>query len=399
MDIIDRPTLAALASRHEFPSVSLYAPLHRAGADKEQDSIRVRNLVSSATSALVAEGMRQPDATALLGEVSALLDDPAFWNDSAVGLAIFVEPGRTRTYRLDTELPEQLVVGGRYYLRPAALALHGDESFFALALDRNRTRLFSGDRTSIQEIPLDPAVSSLAEVTKYDEREESLQYSTMAGSKSMAGVGRAISMFHGHGGENVDKDDLMRFTGGLEKAVTSEIGPDSFTPLVLLGVGYQIAAYRAVNTYASLSAGQVEGATDELSDTEIHAKAVSALQSHFEVALNADLAELAAKRGELVSTDAKEVVTAAATGRVKTLFFDDSKGPYGLFDRVLFAVRAVRDAVPRFLRENAQREEEADSGWDLIDLALAETVQHGGTVRAFSGDDPPVRGVAAILRY
>jgi hypothetical protein len=400
MDTIDRRTLTALAGRRDFPSVSIYTPLHRAGAEKEQDAIRVRNLVASATDALVTDGMRRPNAVALLGGISALLDDSDFWNDSAVGLAVFVEPEVTRTYRIDTVLPEQVVVGGRYYLRPLALALHSDESFFALALDRNHTRLFSGDRLSIQEIELDPAVSSLAEVTKYEEHEESLQYSTIAGARSMAGVGRAISMFHGHGGENVDKDELMRFTSGLEKAVASEIGPDSSTPLVLLGVGYQIAAYRAVNSYSALASGQVEGATDELSDAEIHAKAVEALQSHFQVAVEADLAELAGKRSELVSSDAREIVTAAATGRVKTLFFDDSVGPFGLFDRMAFAVRSMCSAVPRFLRESAEGVEDRDDcGWDLVDLALAETVLHGGTVRAFGGENPPVTGVSAILRY
>jgi hypothetical protein len=301
---------------------------------------------------------------------------------------------------VDTALPEQVVVGGRFYLRPLATALHGDESFFALALDRNRARLFSGNRAELVEIHLDPSVSSFAEVTKYDEREESLQYTTIASPESAAGAGRAIGRFHGHGGENVDKDELKRFSTALERAVTAHIGPESAVPLVLLGVDYQLAEYRSVSTYRPLSSRQVDGATDELTDSEIHARAFEALRPHFMHAVDQDLSELDNKRSELVSDDPTEIVNAAATGRVKTLFFDDSAGPFGQFDRTRFVVSRVCQSTPRYLREAADAQSaDAECGWDLVDLAMAETVLHGGTVRAFSGESSPIKGVAAILRY
>jgi len=44
-------------------------------------------------------------------------------------------------------------------------------------------------------------------------------------------------------------------------------------------------------------------------------------------------------------------------------------------------------------------EPEAEVGWDLVDLAAAETTLHGGEVHAFVGEDAPVRGVAAVFRY
>lgn len=400
MDTIDLDTLTTLAKRRGFPSVSLYLPTHRTGPEKDQDRIRLKNLVKSAREGLVADGMRDPDADELLGQASNLLDDTALWREMGDGLAIFAEPGTTRVLRVDTALPEQFVVGGRYYLRPLALAYHGDQSFFALALDRNRARLFTGDRAAIEELPLDPAVASFAEATKYDDREESLQYSTFASPQSTARAGGAIGMFHGHGGENVDKDEVQRFAAGLEKAVTSQIGLENTTPLVLLGVDYQLTAYRAANTYPALATAQVEGATDELTDRAIHAEALEALAPRFASAANRDLTELSEKPGSLVSSDPAEIVSAAATGRVKTLFFDEAAGPYGLFDRELFAVSSVCSAAPRYLRETADTEiANAECGWDLVDLALAETVLHGGAIHAFDGETAPVSGVAAVLRY
>lgn len=400
MDVIDRAELASLATRRGFPTVTIYQPTHRAGAEKDQDPIRLKNLIRLATEALVADGLRAPAADALLARATALLDDPAFWRETGEGLAVFAEPGETRVLRLDVAMPEQYVVGGRYYLRPLALAYRGASDFFALAFDRNRARLFSGDRTSIRELPLDPRIASFAEATKYDQREESLQYTTHASPESTAGVGPAFGQFHGHAGENVDKGELERFAAGLEKAVTAAVDPAGTTPLLLFGVDYQLAAYRSVNSYAGLAAEQVLGATDELTERAIHTKALSALEPSFAAAIGADLHELQEKPSTLVSSDPAEIVSAAANGRVKTLFFDEATGPYGVFSRDLSAVSSVCSAAPRYLRESADTEEAAAScGWDLVDLALAETVLHGGAIHAFDGEDAPVSGVAAVLRY
>jgi len=400
MDTIDRATFAALANHSGFPAVSLYLPTHRAGAERDQDPIRLKNLVKAACDGLVAQGMRDADADALLGKVRALYDDVQFWREAGDGLAIFADATETRALQLDVAMPEQCVVGTRFYVRPLALAYRGDERFFVLALDRNRARLFAGDRIAITEIPLDPAISSFAESSKYDEREESLQYTTHASPESTNSAGSAIGQFHGHGGENVDKDELQRFASGLEKAVTSAIGAESAAPLLLMGVDYQLATYRGVNSYRAIAPEQVDGATDELTDRAIHAKALEALAPRFNAAVGIDLKELSEKPSSLVSSDPTEIVSAAATGRVKTLFFDQASGPFGVFDRELFAVEAVCSAAPRYLRESADSESaDGECGWDLVDLAAAETVLHGGVIHAFDGEDAPVTGVAAVLRY
>jgi hypothetical protein len=400
MEIIDRSVFSTLAGHHGWPAISIYLPTHRAGAEKDQDPLRLKNLLARARAALLAEEMRTSEADSLLAEASALVDDPAFWREVGDGLAIFIESGVTRTYRVDAVLPEQFVVGSRFYLRPLALAYRGNEAFIALAFDRTRARLFSGDRAAIAELQLDPAIASFAEVTKYDEREESLQFTSHASPESTAGVGSPIGQFHGNGAENVDKNELARFAAGLDKAVLAAIGPENTLPLVLLGVDYQLATYRMANTYHNLVAEQVSGATDELTDKAVRTKAFEALATRFADAVTADLRELNEKPSALVSTDAAEIVSAAASGRVKTLFFDDKTGPYGLFDRELFAVSSVCSAAPRYLREEAESEAaDTDCGWDLVDLALAETVLHGGAVHAFAGEGAPVDGVAAVLRY
>ena len=401
MDVLDRTTFADLASHRAWPSVSIYLPMHQVGAEKEQDPIRLRNLISSAAKKLAAEGMRSPDAELLLRPAYDLLLDTELWRYAGKGLAVFVGQGVTRVFRVDVAFPEQVVVGARFSVRLLALAYRGDESFFALAFDRNGTRLFEGDRDNIREVEIVGAETTFAEATKYDEREESLQFTTHASPESMAGVGPAIGMFHGHGGENVDKTELQRFAADLAKAVSQQLGSKSSVPLVLLGVDYQLTAYRAANAYPGLAHEQVLGATDEMTDRAVQLAALGVLAPSFTAGVDAALGELRERPGALVSTDPAEIVSAAASGRVKTLFFDETTGPFGRFDRTNMTVSEACDAVPRYLREAADVPDIAadECGWDLVDLAAAETVLHGGTIHAFSGEDAPVPGVAAVLRY
>jgi len=95
-------------------------------------------------------------------------------------------------------------------------------------------------------------------------------------------------------------------------------------------------------------------------------------------------------------------VSAASRGRVKTLFFDESVGPFGMFDATTHECDVYAPAVPHYLRETNQVDDDVaptEGTWDLVDLAVAETIRNGGAVHALLGEDPPVKGVAAIFRY
>ena len=357
MDTIDRAILASLAQRSGWPSVSIYAPTHLSAMETEHDRIRLRNMLAEANSQLIAGGMRAPDAEDFLGEAESLLTDPAFWRRTAGGLAVFASLGNTRVFQVDTPLPEEVVVGDRFHIRPLALAYHGDEHFFALALDLNRARLFAGDHASIHELAIEPPT-------------------------------------------NADMAEVALFVRDLEHEVARAIGPQGSVPLILFGVEDELAAYREANTYPALAEQQVVGATDELTLHDIHVLSLRALAPILEAVTEHDLTELRERPSARTSDDVHEIVSAAAAGRVESLFFDEAMGPFGHFDRDLFAVSEICESVPRLLRDDTPAEAAPGAcGWDLVDLALAETVLHGGEIHAFAGEDAPVHGVAALLRY
>jgi len=395
-------TIRSLAAHTGWPSISLYLHAHKTVTEKEQDRIRLKNLLRSACDELVAGGMPHSEANTACAPASALLEDDAFWRDGSAGLALFVADGTVKVMRLDAAVSEQSVVGDRFYLRPLFTAHQGERRFCALALDKNGCRLFQGDGATIEQVSLEGAPVSLADELKYDQREESLQMSTFAGPQANAGAGRAQGMFHGHGGEkDVEKTDLERYLRKVERVVAKKVPCEEPVPLLLLGVEYEIATYRALNTCRSLAAEQVTGATDELAPHQLHALALKALEPHFAQHAQTAISDVAEKEGSgVVTHDPARIVEAAVAGRVRTLLFDDGAGPFGTFDRESFKADVVCADAPRLLREGpAPADSKEACGWDLVDLAAAETILQGGEVFGFSGEDSPVGGVAALLRY
>jgi len=404
MDVLDRDLLLELAGHQGWPSVSFFLPMHRLPRETAEDRLRLKNLVRNACEQLVKSGMRDTEADAACSPVRDLLEDDAFWRETAEGMALFVSPDETRALKVDISLPEQVTVGDRYYLRPLMNAHRIDERFWALALDKNGSRLFRGDRSAIEQVDLKDTPLSFEEAMKYEDAERNLtQHSFASGRVSSRGRQHEGSNYAGYGGaKDVDVEQTTRFARLVERGVTEAIG-EGTTPLLLFGNERLLAAYREVNRYPSLAKQQVTGSSDYLSAAQIQSTALEQLSSEFALQISAELDELTNLEGSsLTSHDPTEIVAAAASGRVKTLFFDESVGPFGVFDRESFEVDVVCAQSPRYLRESKDPQYlpgDTDCGWDLVDLAAAETALHGGEVRAFTGENPPVQGVAAVYRY
>jgi hypothetical protein len=405
MTTIDRETLLELAKHQTWPSITILLPTHRAGAEKEQDRIRLRNLIRSAVERLVRAGSREVDAEATCERLAALAEDETFWRKTEDGLAIFLSGDVFMPLVTGVRLPERVVVGDRFHLRTLLAHDPGPRPFFALAVDRNGCRLFRGDRDAITPVELEGVPDSLADELRYDETQDGLQYASVPAPAQAAGGGRPTgAVFHGHGGEkDVDKTNLERYLRKIEAAVTHAVARDPDTPLVLLGVDYALAIYRSLNTCPELADEQVTGATDELSPHEIRERAAEALEPRFAAIVQTRVEELEARSGSsLAAHDPVSTLAAAAGGRVRTLFATDGNGPFGIFDRTTFRVHDVSTSEPSVLcasRTTLTGDQAGSCGWDLVDLAVAETLLHGGDIHGLASESIDVQGVAALLRY
>lgn len=387
MNVITRDDLRYLIDRSGNACVSIYMPAHRAGRDRQQDPIRLKNLLSQAEEHLREMGLMALESQALLEPANALLPDSGFWQQQGDGLAIFLSQGLYRFYRLPLRFEELLVVADSFHIKPLLPMLSGDGRFYILAISQDQVRLLQGTRFSVNEIDPQGMPAGMAHALRFDDPERQLQFHTSTPSTT-SGPERA-AVFHGHGSrENNHKADLLRYFHKVDDGLRG-ILQDENTPLVLAGVDYLLPIYHQANSYQHLVKQGLTGNPDELSAKELHEKAWEIVQPMFQANYRETAARYAAWAGSedgKTSTQLDQILRAAYLGQVSTLFVATEKQQWGLFD-------PYNDTLVR-------HDEFEPGARDLLDFAAAHTLINRGTVYALMPEDMPnTADVAAIFRY
>jgi hypothetical protein len=386
MDILSRSELKSLIDHRAKPAVSFYLPTHRAGAEIQQDPIRLKNLIRDAGESPSAQTIRHADFQALLKPVQELAQDDAFWHRQGDGLAIFLAPEFLRTYRLPLTFPELSVVADRFHVKPLLPLLFGDGRFCILALSQNSVRLLHATRDRAVEIPLHGAPVSLAEALKFDESGSELR----GRQRSHRAAGGAERAYHGRGHVELDeKEHVTRFFHQVDQAVHAHL-KNEHLPLVLAGVDFEVAIYRGINTYGHLLPESVSGNPDQLPAHDLLAKAWPLVKPHFQAQRHAAEERFRELEGTGAAThDLGAVLPAAHEGRVESLFVAVGVQRWGQFNALTY-ITAVH-AAP------------GDGDEDLLDLAAIQTLLHHGRVFAVAPNDIPGAGasqpLAAVFRY
>ena len=400
MTSLNREDLLSLRDA-EPPCVSIYMPTVRAAPESFQNRTRMKNLLRQAEEQLAERGEAAVDE--LLAPARELMADTAFWQHPGDGLALFLAAGVTRHFQANEPFRELALVGDRFHLTPLLPLLNGNGHYHLLALSQNDVRLYAGDRDALREVELSGVPRSVQTALHYDVNEHALQFhSTPAtpqtigsrGRPSTSGqavpVGRRKGMFHGHGTVDDDaKEQVQRFcevlADSLEKVWHRHQPP---LPLVLAGVEYERAMFRAASKHPRILEQGVDGNTEHMSTGELLERARPVV----EPLLQEPLQQAAAAFQDLAgtpraSTDLEEVLLAAADGRVDTLFCDTTVQRWGRFD-----------PGTRSLEVHGKREAGDE---DLVDRAVHETVFHGGLAYPVTAETGLVSlgPVAAVFRY
>ncbi len=207
------------------------------------------------------------------------------------------------------------------------------------------------------------------------------------GTGVKGGVGKQSAMFHGHGGASDDnKNNILNYfrqiNEGLHKLLRAEQAP-----LVLAGVDYLFPIYKEANTYPRLIDKGVAGNPEVLSVKELHEQAWEILQPYFQKTQeNAVDHYKQLANSKQASKDIKEIVIAAYSNRVESLFVADDLHQWGTFNSETNTV-------------NIDQEQKPDNE-DLFDLAAVQTIINGGTVYVVEPDKAPDNSpLTAVFRY
>lgn len=387
MDILSKGDIKEMIMHRKKPSVSLYMPTYRKGAETQQNPIRFKNLMREVDSHLENLDLSLEERTALLGPANELQGDFDFWQHQSDGLALFLSQGFTRSYRVPLKLQEKVIVGERFHVKPLLSLLSNDGRFYMLTLGQENVRLFQGSRFSVSEIDLEGVPKSLTEALRFDEPERQLQFHTGAGPAK----GRRAAVFHGQGkslgtDDAEQKKNILRFFQQLDKGLAKVLSAHN-EPLVLVGLDYLHPLYREANSYPNLLEKGVVLNPEEVSAEQLHDRAWTVVEPEFRKAEK----QAAEKYQEILGTghasdDLNDIVKAAHFKRVEFLFVNREKEVWGTFDS-----DSGNAEVPEKRRVGDQ---------DLLDLAAIQTLMNGGTVYSVPPERMPSEGdIAAAYRY
>lgn len=396
MSLLPRKDIEPLLRTSGGPCVSIFLPTFRAGGERQQNPIRLKNVVREVAERLEKDwGMRGPDADALLEPVKRLVDDSSFWLHQSDGLALFLSPDLFKSFRLPVPLKELAVVENRFHLKPLLPLLSGDGDghFYILSLSRKNIRLLSASRFRVDEIDLESqgVPTSFTEALG-DLKQIQMQASTSSKTPHRFSMGpRGGPMFSAHatGEENLEAD-LRNYFERFDDAL-ARIDVDRRAPVVLAGVEYLLPIYRdAATTFQNICEDALRGNMEGERAEDLHAAAWEIVEPHF----LQERRKAAERFGDLSSSgrssiDLNEILPAAQDGRVDSLFVARGVRAWGSYD-----------GDKRKIKLQSGQDRPRNGNEDLLDLAAVQTYLNGGKVFVVDQQEVPEgKSLAAVFRY
>jgi hypothetical protein len=378
--------------------VSIFLPTFRAGGERQQNPIRLKNVVRDVAERLEGDwGMRSPDADDLLEPIKRLVDDNSFWLHQQDGLILFRSADVFKSFQVPMQLNELAVVENRFHVKPLLPLLSGDGDghFYILSLSRKNIRLLSGSRFRIDEIDLDSKgiPNSFTEALGELERRPTQFQGGSSKTPHRFSMGKkGTPTFAGHGTQEDDLGaELRNFFERFDDAL-ARIDIDRRAPVVLAGVEYLLPIYRdAATTFQNICEDALTGNMEGEKAEDLHAAAWEIVEPHF----LEDRRRSAGRFGDLKgsgrsSSNLAEILPAAHEGRVDTLFVARGVRVWGSYDVENRKMKPQSDQSARPTNGNE----------DLLDLAAVQTYMNGGKIFVVDPQEvPDSKQAAAIYRY
>ncbi|MGB7983224.1 MAG: hypothetical protein WCF36_20785 [Candidatus Nanopelagicales bacterium] len=370
IDIPSRDALLALAALRQPGVVTIYLPTTPLTKDAQADRITLKNLASQAVARLAElPELSREQIKEVSEELDDLVDDDDFWAHQAAGLAVIATPDRLTTFRLATEVPEQLQVSDRVHLKALLTAIAEPRACYVLALAEGGARLI--------EVPADL-------------RPQELRVQDMPDSAA-GEAGRTSINDRSHSGRLVGSEGKRTHLRHYARAVDSALRPvlaGEDSALILAATEPIRSIFRSVNSYPYLADAQIETSPERMSEAELADAARPLLGELF-----ADrMAQLARTFDERTGqgrahSDIADAAWAATAGAVDTLIVDR--------DYVQAGTVAQDGSV-----EFSDAPGADPNSYGVTDEIARRVLETGGRVLSVEASVVPGgQALAAILRY
>jgi hypothetical protein len=386
MHTISMEDLRGLIAPVEGPCLSLYLPTPRSYPDNQQGPIHYRNLVDRAEESLKRH---YPGAQVrgLLKPFRGLADDGPFWTHRLDGLAVLGSPGSFHVFDLPRRVPERVVAADSFHVKPLLRIAQSADRFQVLGLQRDRLRLFEGNRDGLYplDVPGVPATVTEALGESFTvQRKEDVPGGKSAGESRPAPRGENVPPGHPAKGDDA-KLDAERYFRAVDQAVLDKVTRRSNLPLVLAALPEHQAMFRRLSNNPLLVAEPINHNPATMSEQDLCRAAWACVLPGYLARLQrmSDDFGTAQARG-LATADLAEAFRAAGAGRVGILLIESERTLPGRRDPATNAITLAEDPPADDL---------------LDDLAEAVLRIKGDVVVVPAERMPTDTGLAAIYRY
>jgi hypothetical protein len=382
---VTKENFIELSQFHNTSCVSIYIPAHRSGVEalRGEDALILKNQVKEIKNKLADKGMNGTEAENFMRHVTGLVENHDIWRHQSDGMAIFLAENFFQWYSVPIKFESFNYLSSEFYLLPLTPLFSGDGQFHLLTLKKNEVRFYEGTKFGIGEIDISDSVPRrLEDRVGYDYEQKQMQYRSQLG-------GRAGGSFHGHGeGEAKDKNELLLFFRAIDKGIMTRLHDFQEPPLLLCCLDYYYPIYKEANTYKNLYPDHISCNPADLDLQSMHRKAWEMLQPYFDKSLHERKEKflIAIDKGKS-SSDTREIIPAAVSGKIDTLFIGKNKDIFGVYNPVT--------------GELTMEEEQRDPNVSLMNLAAKKVFEQNGNVYLLNWTDmpDPTSEMNALFRY
>lgn len=383
-----KQTVSSLLGLSDGPNLSVYMPTHQTFPERNQDPIRLKNLIRKLEGSLELHHPHVSQQT-LLAPFHALVDDHDFWNSCAQGIAVFGGLEHFTVVGLNHPVPEVAVVNSHPYVKPLLRLAPMADRYQVLCLSRNKVGLYEGSAQTLRELQLPDAVPSTLEDALGDELTPRNQQGHPDGFSG--GGERGDPMMHESGGGGKQDEinlDRERFFRIVDRTVTEHCSGRSGLPLILVALPENQAVFRALSRNPSLLPTGIEKDPATLTPEAMRTRCGEMMRMRHDETLNAALDRYGVAVGQQQCASAlSEIAHAATEGRVALLLVEAERWVEGSLDP------ATGDVV-------LQAQDQAESE-DVLNELILTVIQCGGEVVVVPPERlmPTDTGAAAVYRY
>lgn len=372
MKLITKKEIEELEGIQSETCISIFIPTHRVGKEvlERKDVLKLKNQLKDVVNKLKKEEMGPREIETLIAPIQELFENSEFWRHQSDGLAIFRSDNYFKKCMLPVHFEAFNYVANGFYLKPLLPMFVGDGSFFVLALELEKTKLYEQTRHTITEVIIDDLVPKrLEDRVGYDFEQKGLQFRSQQ-------EGHGAAAFHGHAEADRDRDnEIQRYFRSIDKGLMTLLNEET-KPMVMACQDFLFPIYRKESSYKNLLNTHISVNPSDIDQFKLHQRAWEQVEPIFDQERRGKIALFKQHEGlGKTSSAVEQIVPAAVNGKIDTLFIHNNEDIWGIYDPEKGQVRVDQVPLP--------------SSVSLLNKAAIKTFLNGGKVYLLEKDQMP----------